>query len=496
MKTLDLIFGKRKCPDFPNLREGQDDNLNLESLTRGGIIIGRPGSGKTMWGVRQTMYRALTQRTDPIFVLDASGSFADEFIKMTFQLPALQREMIVNRLVYDRLGDPDWVVPFPFFSKDYSLEMEEQIQRVRDMFIKLNQELVDTNPILGGVALKELAPQLFRLVTAIKNERGETWQISEANKLLMKDSWIRKACSDYGQNIGDAKWYFEEMFLSEDVNRRERELRSYSLRNVLGVIEAKPIRARVGYHTPVWTPKKAIEDGQIVLVSGEALTNQEGPMGILFTDVYTQILGVINKRTPHNPKDRPVLLVIDEVPMLLEIKGMAEEIGKVSPRYRSRRLQIMVIIQMLSQLDDDLRGKIWSLGNVACFGIDNHKESYEIAQQLFKFDPKSSRQLRQTNQIIADPDRAQYLVGANWLQHLNKREMVLKRWIDEGTEEKHIQYIEKTTEVPDQSLPEELSGLKEELLKRHAIPVNEVLEVVNERIKKGGNILTKNRPTI
>ena len=47
------------------------------------------------------------------------------------------------------------------------------------------------------------------------------------------------------------------------------------LRSVLGAIEPRAIRARLGYDRPAWTPKEAIEKGLIVLVSGEALINQE-----------------------------------------------------------------------------------------------------------------------------------------------------------------------------------------------------------------------------
>ena len=484
-KLTELLWGKRSYPAIPNLREGSDDRLHFESLTRGGLIIGRPGSGKTVRSAMWAMEYALTYPDKPVFVLDASGSFTDEFIKMTYQLPESLHELIDKRIVFDRLGDPELVVPFPFFSRSYGIGMEEQIQRVVENFKNLNEELVKLNPILGGIALSEVAPQLYRLISAMAGSDGYSWQITEAKKLLMNPAWLRETCKRFGHKVPEAKWYFENQFLSDSISDHERELRSYSLRSALGAIEPEAIRARVGYHTPAWTPKEAIERGQIVLVSGEALINQERAMGILFTDVYSQILAIINKRTPHDPGEKSVLLVIDEVPMLLEIKGMADEIGKVSPRYRSRKLQIIVIIQMLAQLDDDLRAKIWALGNVACFGIDSHKESYEIAQQLFRYNPKSSKRPSEGEHSIAEPDRGQYLSLANWIQHLGQRELILKRYIDEGTEERHVQYIERTSERPREPLPEPLGVIKERVLRRHAIPIKDALEVINRRaIKK------------
>ena len=486
---LTLVLPRLNHPDIPNLREGQDDSLYLESLTRGVLVVGRPGSGKTVWLAMQTMIRALANPDCPIFVLDASGSFCDEFIKLTYQLSQGLREQIESRMIFDRMGDPKYVTAFPFFSDEYGLDVETQVMRVTENWKKLQDELVKVNPTMGGIPLGELAPQTYRMLCAIRFKDGSSGQITEAKKLLMNETWLYEACKKFGKDAPEAKWYFERQFLS--LTEPERDLRSYTLRSILGAVEPKAIRARVGYHTPGWTPREAIEKGQIVLVSGEELINQEQAMGILFTDVYSQILAVINERTPHDPTDPPVLMVIDEVPMLLEIKGMAEEIGKVSPRYRSRRLQIIVIIQMLAQLDDDLRKKIWSLGNTACFGIDSHKEAYEIAQQLFNYDPQKIKfaATSDTGQPIVEQDRGGYLIGANWLQHLPARSLVLKRWIDEGTEERFVQFIQSTSDKPDGPLPTELIEIKEQLLERTAIPIEEALKAVNSRTLK-----TENQP--
>lgn len=483
VKLTELLWGKRRYPLVPNLREGHDDRLYFDGLTRGTLIVGRPGSGKTVSAAMWAQRYALAYPDRSIFVLDASGSFTDEFIKFTYQLPPQIRTGVENRIIYDRMGDPSWVTPMPFFSDHYGIDTEEQIQRVVQNFRNLNDELVSQNPILGGIALGEIAPQLYRILNAIEGHDGHGWQITEAKKLLMNQDWLAFACKRFGVKAPEAKWYFERQFLGDSVSDHERELRSYSLRSALGVIESRAIRARVGYHTPAWTPKEAIEKGLIVLVSGEELTNQESAMGLLFTDVYSHILAAINKRTPHDPLDKPVLLIIDEVPMLLEIKGMADEIGKVSPRYRSRKLQIMVIIQMLAQLDEELRKKIWALGNVACFGIDSHKEAYEIAQQLFNYDPKKIKFAPSSSgsQPVVESDRGGYLIEANWIQNLRQRELILKRYLNEGALEGSVYFIPRTSEMPNRPLPAPLGELKTYLLRRRAIPINEALEAVNRR---------------
>ena len=493
-----LLFGKPRHPQIPNLRPSADDGLYFDSLTRGLAVIGKPGAGKTVWAAMQTLDYALAHPDHPVFLLDASGSFTDELIKLVYQLPPGEREKVEERLVYDRMGDPSWTVPMPFFSPAYGLNYEEQVQRVVGNFQKISEHLVTNAPVLGGLAFSETAPELFRLLCAITDDDGHNWQITEAKKLLLNADWLTVACKKFGRKVPEAKFYFEREFLNEDVSRRERELRTFTLRAVLGTIEPRPIRARVGYHTPGWTPKEAVEKGQIVLVSGEELINQEAAQAVLFTDAFSQILAHINKRVPHNPDDVPVLLVIDEVPMLLGIRGMAEEISKVAPQYRSRKLMLAVIFQALWQLADVLRDSIWSFGNRAIFSVEDLNEAYEIAQQNLQYDPTSIKLPPASGHghPIVEPDRGQFLAAANWIQHLQRRELLLRLYVSEGEEEKFVRYVEQTRERPATPLEEPLLQIKERLLKRRAVPVQDALRVVNGRKLRKAPSQPKGPPTI
>ncbi|MEJ2749357.1 MAG: type IV secretory system conjugative DNA transfer family protein, partial [Anaerolineae bacterium] len=178
----------------------------------------------------------------------------------------------------------------------------------------------------------------------------------------------------------------------------------------------------------------------------------------------------------------PVLLAIDEVPMLLKIPGIAEDIGRIAPTYRSRKLEMVVIIQALWQLAEDLKEQIWSLGNNIVFGVDDFQECYKIAQQLFSYNPTARKQ---TNPWQADdhlePDRGQYLSAANWIQHLQHRQVIMKRYLSEGQEDPFVRFIPRTAEKPNAPLPKPLPELKQELLAKHAIPVKEALRLINNR---------------
>ncbi|HET6445988.1 MAG TPA: type IV secretory system conjugative DNA transfer family protein [candidate division Zixibacteria bacterium] len=496
MITWRTILTGTTRPPILNLRGSNDDSLRFDSLTRGTLIAGKAGSGKTRYSVKQTLDYALMYPERAIFSLDASGSFTDDFLEAVWRLPQADKEKLAGRIVLDILGDDEYVVPFPFFSKEYGTGYEEQVQRVTENFKKQSPDLVERTPVLGGLALTETAPQLYRLLCAIQNEQGENWQVTEAKKLLLNSGMLRTACKRFGGKVPEAKSYFELQFLSDSVSNHERELRTFTLRSTLGVIEPRPIRARVGYDRPGWTPKEAIEKGLIVLVSGERLINQEAAQGLLFTDVYSQIMAQINRRRPHDPNDNRVLLVIDEVHMLMGIEGMAREIGQISPRYRSRGLQIVIIIQAFWQLADILKEQIWSLDNNIIFSIDDFTEAFQVAQQLFKYDPgQIKRQAASASgQPILETSRGEYLTAANWIQHLTKRECIIKRFRSEGEEEPYVWHIARTTEMPDDPLDEPLEQIKERLFRRRAIPVRDALKVINERKLNFKN--NKQRPTV
>jgi hypothetical protein len=205
-----------------------------------------------------------------------------------------------------------------------------------------------------------------------------------------------------------------------------------------------------------------------------------------------------NPFTPDadNPNDQPILLVIDEVPMLLKIPGMAEEIGKISPQYRSRGMNLILIIQALWQLAENLEEQIWSLGNVVSFGIDDFGEAFALSQQLFEYNPQSVKLEPTTarGQPVVEADRGQYLTAANWIQRLEHREAVMRSYINEAEQELFVRHIARTSEKPDSPLTESLAEIKDRLLRRRAIPVKDALKVINQRKLTFKN--RKQRPTI
>lgn len=480
---FDLDFFKKiiwsSNPTFPNSRSVSHDELLPEGLTMGTLYIGRQGTGKTSSLARHLVdyFKAYPNRA--IFVLDWSGSITDNILSLISG--DIESESLIKRVVYDEMGHPEFTVPLPEFSSLYGFRYEEQVQRVSNNLTKLAPELIRDAPFLAGLGLREIAPQIFRVLTSITNEYGETWQITEAKKLLADANLLKNCLGLMGSKSPEAKWFIERIFLN--LKPVERELRSYALAALLGAIEPPETRARVGFYRPAWTPKEAIRKGLMVLVNGARLINQKNTQHYLFTQVYSLIMSEINKRTPGDPNDQPVALVMDEVYSLLSIPGMAEEVGMLSPLYRSRKLELYIVLQALSQLAPTLRQQIWSIGNIVSFAVSNFDESFELAQQLFPYNPATEKlsAKTETQNPVIEPDRGQYLQIANELQRMQHRECIIRRYRSEKILDKHVLWVRKTKEVSNLSSKPSVDELKERLLVERGVRVRDALEVINSR---------------
>jgi hypothetical protein len=468
-------------PRLPNCREAAFDELLSEGLTMGTLYIGRQGTGKTSSLARHIVDYFKSHPERAIFVLDWSGSITDSILSLLLQEVGETREWIIKRLVYDELGNPDIVVPLPEFSHMYGSSFEEQVQRVANNLARLAPELVRDAPFLAGLGLREIAPQVFRLLSVVSTEPDETWQVTEAKKLLTDPALMRECVAAHGYKVPEAKWFLERVFLQLRPN--ERELRTYALLALLGAVETPETRARVGFYRPGWTPREAIRNGKMVIINGSRLINQKHTQHYLFTQAYSLIMSEINKRVPNDPGDRPVALVMDEVYSLISIPGMAEEIGMLSPLYRSRKLELYIVLQALSQLALALKEQIWSIGNIVSFAISNFDEAYEVAQQIFPYDPKTIKlgAKSETGQPILEPDRGQYLQVANELQRLGHRECVIRRYISERQLDKYVLWVKRTKEVKITQADHNLEEFKSRLLRENGVRVKDALRVVNQR---------------
>jgi hypothetical protein len=120
---------------------------------------------------------------------------------------------------------------------------------------------------------------------------------------------------------------------------------------------------------------------------------------------------------------------------------------------------------------------------VVCFAIENHDEAYAIAKQLFHYDPRAIKAAAPSDSQhpIYEPDRGAYLEQANWIQSLNHREFIMRRYISEQKPDPYIRYIERTTENTARATKDQIEALKNDLLRKYGVQVSEALEVINKR---------------
>src|SRR5215216_7807148 len=466
-------------PKYPNTRLVPYEDLPAEGLTMGTLYIGKQGSGKTTSLSRLIVEQFKKYPDRAIFILDSKGSNADEILALLAKEPNWER--LSKRIVYDDFGNPDWVIPLPEFSHMYGTSFDEQAHRVATNLQNLAPELVKGAPYIAGLGLQEIAPQLFRIESSVSDELNRTWQVTETRALLTSMPLLKKMVAKYGYKVPKAKEYFEKEFFPLSPN--EKELRTYAIRALLGPTEAPEIRARLGYHQPRWTPREAIKEGLLVIIDGSRLNNRKAVQHYLFTQAFSLIMAEINKRRPADPNDKPVSLILDEVYSLFKIPSMAPEISQLAPQYRSRKLQLYIVLQELEQMSEELQPHIWSLGNIVCFGISNFDEAYKIAQQLFKYEPKSIKldPTSNTSQPLVETDRGQYLQIANNIQRLAHRECIIRRYQSERVMEKNILWVKKTKDVPIGPARISVSELKEKLLRDRGIRVEAALEAIRER---------------
>jgi hypothetical protein len=300
---------------------------------------------------------------------------------------------------------------------------------------------------------------------------------------------MRLALNYYGQNIPNVRSYLQSEFLDETIRPQDRRFMRVALTSILSSIDTNEVRASLGFYRPGWTPKEAIEKGHLVLVDGSRLINQRNAQHYLFTQRFSHIMAMVNKRIPGDPKDDPVAVVMDEVYSLLSIPGMADEIGMLSPLYRSRKLELYVVLQALSQLSPELRKQIWSIGNMISFAISNEDEAEEIAKQLFRYNPTDVKMPAKTDtqHPIAESDRGQYIQIANHIQRMVHRECIMRRYTSERAMDTEIRYIERTRENPSTQIEETIEEIKDKLLSKRAVNVRDALEVIKARKLKSRN---------
>lgn len=483
-------------PPFPNARVAESEDIPALGKRLGEVWLGRPGVGKTVALARCMVDHLISHPEEAMVSVDANQNFTDAFMKIVLSLPREVRDSLIKRMIYDELGHPEWVLTLPEFHESYEVPFEKQVQRASQNLEVINPELIAETPVMGGISVKQYGREIFRLICAIKNEYGGTWQITEAKQLLTDRKLLAWALKNYGGHAGSAKWFLENKYIH--LKADEQDKRVMGLISVLDDIEAPEIRPRLGYHRPSYTMPDIVNDGRILLINGHRVNDQERTLAYLIIQVKSLLMNEISKRLPNNPADQPVTLLLDEVPAIVDLAGMAKELSRFSTYFRSRLFQPVIVAQELTQFSKELRPHIWGYANVICFSMLNFDDRVEIAQQLFPYIPNTVKASAKTasSQDIYEPDRGQYLQIANKILSLKHRECIVRRQNSEADPEKHILWVKRTKDAPMNASDKEVQDLKDELLAKYGERVDEVTASINRRINEARKIENTGVPSL
>jgi len=455
------------------------EELLPASLTMGTLFIGRQGSGKSSSLAGHLVGHFDAHPDEAIFVLDWSGDLSNKVLTQFAQRPLEQRDLAMRRIVYDEPGHPEYVLPKPELSLAYGGTYEDEIDRVKNNLNGLYHNASQEAVIMAGIAINKTLPEIYRVLASIQNQHGESWQVTEAERLI--DSFGELKAALLNPNLpAPTKSYLQQL---ANARPDERSKRTYILHELFGWIRTPYMRARLGYYAPAWTPKEAIAKGQMVIVNGTRLINNPTARDYVFTQDWSLIKAELNRRMPADPNVKPVSVVLDETRNLFDIPAFANEIGDISPVYRSRKVQLYVVIQALSQLDKVLQEKIWLLGNIVTFGMENKKDCEAMAYQLAKYFPQQEKlpSLQPNANPITEAENGQDRERADWIWSLDERQCLVKRFLTESKRDPRLRYVPRTKDLPHGPLEISLEEFKEGLLKARGVKVRDALEVVDHR---------------
>jgi hypothetical protein len=486
-----LFFRSRwRLPEFV-FRPGR--LLHEQGLVMSTAFVGRPGAGKTVALANELLVQIKHHPEQSFFIFDWSGGLINTLLMLA--LSDEKRDEIIPRLIYDAMGGREidgevYVMPMPEFSEKYDPEkpwlerVEDQADRVQRTFEALNPNLVELNPTLGGRPIKSLFPNLLLLINAIKDDNGDPWQITEVTKLLNRE--VREpARKQFGGRVGKANEYFTHHFTGRE--KIDKDL-GHALVDVLDVIKSRRIRGRVGYPRPGWTPNEAIREGKVIVCDGSGLNNNHMQKDYAFLQLFHLVLDEINKRVPSAPGYHPINWVMDEVYTFTETPSVARILAHLPSEYRSRRLQLFLVIQSFKQLAGEEHGKkgledvFFSFGNMVIFSLLDIEDCFRGVKNLFPFDPqlvKVPARHEGQHDIMENRDE-QLAVEAYQLQKLAQRECYIRRFIDEARMDRII-HVGRTREVRIMANHEDVERLKDELMRQRGVPLRNAEKIIANR---------------
>jgi hypothetical protein len=258
------------------------------------LVVGQTGSGKSK--LLESVCRQYLSSAQGFCLIDLHGDLATDLRDFAASLPDPERETVLRKLVWLDAGDPERTATF--------------------------------NPL--AAAPEDQATQRLELVAAFRRQWAASWgprladllthslAVLQANSLtlaevplLLGDGFVRDRLLAHPDVEPGTRDYFEFRF--DRMSKRDQIMVSESTSNKVGAFLADSrVRTLLGDTDPTFSPRRAIQDGQVVLARiprGVLVEHADLVASLLLAAFHTAALA----RIAEPPGSRtPYALVIDE----------------------------------------------------------------------------------------------------------------------------------------------------------------------------------------
>jgi hypothetical protein len=156
--------------------------------------------------------------------------------------------------------------------------------------------------------------------------------------------------------------------------------------------------------------------------------------------------------------------------------------------YRSRKLQLFLVIQSFKQLAGEEHGKkgledvFFSFGNMVVFSLLDIEDCFTAVKNFVPFNPlrvKVPARREGQHDIMENRDE-QLAIGAYQLQRLAQRECYVRRFVNEARMDRVI-HVGRTREVRLSATHQDVERLKDKLMLQRGVSVSKAEEIINKR---------------
>jgi hypothetical protein len=440
--------------------------------TLGTRVVGEAGSGKSV--LLSAIAFGDFIRGIPVVLWDHNGGMIDAFFAQVLGHP--DKEVLQERIRFVEFGNPEFAYGMPFYYNAGGDDPFTMSQRLVDLLMKLYPELSNA-PVLGEASVIQLGTMVGTILSAIADDQGNRWQVTEAPDLLLNFNSPRwaKIRHDLGDKIAPAEKFLTETF--SKLTPAERRTRSWSFESrIWSYLNSPSLKATVGQGKPTIDWGETVRKQLAVVFDFRNLSSQQ-PLEQLSLLTFDYFLTFLKKRGIGATD--PISLVIDELPTLLEFQSLEPDVRSLATRFRAFRLWPTIGHQALYQLSPKLREAAWSFRNQIIGQQANIADADEVVDNLTPIVDEKERRL-----------------VAQLLQRLSARRFLLRRQKTEQQADNQIYWM-KTLDVPEVAAVSmaTIAEMKRANQESMSIRVNGVLRQIGGRLAESLE-LSQTRPMI